>query len=309
MRACSRPCRTISTRSIFSAASRRSRARSGEAQRLFSAAVKANPRAPQAWSNLGQALHALKRAAEALECLDKARALAPDDVDHPQPARQCAARVSSAGTTRWPNSRQCSARAPQHVEARINCGLAHAALGVPELALGRIRCGAHARARPSGRALQSRRRADQAWPLRRGGRRQRPRCLRPRPSMPRPGSIAARRWRSSTVSTRPSPSYGKALAQCDKDHADAHFNKALALLTLGDYRRGFDEYEWRWRRTGMLPQKSRGRPLWLGEYPLARKTDSAARRAGTRRYHPVCALCAACSPRPAPRSCSKCSPN
>ena len=66
-------------------------------------------------------------------------------------------------------------------------------------------------------------------------------------------------------------SYGKALA-LRKDDADAHFNAALALLTLGDYRRGFEEYEWRWRRTGMPPQKSRGRPLWLGEYPLARKT-------------------------------------
>ncbi len=35
----------------------------GEAHRLFNAAVKANPRAPQGWSNLGQALHALKRSA------------------------------------------------------------------------------------------------------------------------------------------------------------------------------------------------------------------------------------------------------
>ena len=52
----------------------------GEAHTLFRAAVKANPRAPGGWSNLGQALHALKRGSEALECLDKARALAPDDV-------------------------------------------------------------------------------------------------------------------------------------------------------------------------------------------------------------------------------------
>jgi len=48
--------------------------------------------------------------------------------------------------------------------------------------------------------------------------------------------------------------------------------EALALLTLGDYRRGFEKYEWRWRRSGMDAQKSRGRPLWLGDYPLARKT-------------------------------------
>ncbi len=66
-------------------------------------------------------------------------------------------------------------------------------------------------------------------------------------------------------------SYDKAIA-LKKDYADAHFNAAQALLTLGDYRRGFDEYEWRWRRIGMAAPKSRSRPLWRGEYPLARKT-------------------------------------
>src|SRR3984957_8404591 len=53
----------------------------GESHRLFNAAVKANPAAPQGLSNLVQALHALKRGGEALECLDKALALAPNDGD------------------------------------------------------------------------------------------------------------------------------------------------------------------------------------------------------------------------------------
>jgi hypothetical protein len=67
-------------------------------------------------------------------------------------------------------------------------------------------------------------------------------------------------------------SYSKALA-IRKDYADAHFNQALALLTIGDFRRGFEQYEWRWRRTGMPAQgRSYGRPLWLGEYPLQRST-------------------------------------
>jgi len=67
-------------------------------------------------------------------------------------------------------------------------------------------------------------------------------------------------------------SFGKAIA-LQKDYADAHFNRALALLTVGDLRRGFAEYEWRWKRTGMTDAR-RGyrRPLWLGEYSLARKT-------------------------------------
>ena len=67
-------------------------------------------------------------------------------------------------------------------------------------------------------------------------------------------------------------SYGRAV-EIQKDYADAHFNQALALLTIGDFRRGFAKYEWRWRRTGMpAERRGHGRPLWLGEYPLQRKT-------------------------------------
>lgn len=43
-------------------------------------------------------------------------------------------------------------------------------------------------------------------------------------------------------------------------------------MTLGDYRRGFQKYEARWLRTGMPRRRSFGKALWLGEYPLARKT-------------------------------------
>jgi tetratricopeptide (TPR) repeat protein len=57
-----------------------------------------------------------------------------------------------------------------------------------------------------------------------------------------------------------------------KGHADAAHNAALSRLTLGDYRRGFVQHEARWERTGMPPRRRLGKPLWLGEYPLARKT-------------------------------------
>ncbi len=59
----------------------------------------------------------------------------------------------------------------------------------------------------------------------------------------------------------------------EKDHPDAHHNAAMSLLMLGEYRRGFEEFEWRWKRSGMSARRrSLGKPLWLGEYPLARKT-------------------------------------
>ena len=78
----------------------------GEAHRLLSAAVRINPRAPPAWLNLGEVLHALKRNKEALECFDKARALAPDDVDilNRHANALFSARVGRA--RRWPSSRR-----------------------------------------------------------------------------------------------------------------------------------------------------------------------------------------------------------
>jgi hypothetical protein len=66
--------------------------------------------------------------------------------------------------------------------------------------------------------------------------------------------------------------FDKAIA-LQKDYADAHFNRALSLLTLGDLGSGFAQYEWRWKRSGMSDtRRGYGKPLWLGEYPLARKT-------------------------------------
>jgi tetratricopeptide (TPR) repeat protein len=241
----------------------------GEAQRLFGAAVKANPRAPQAWSNLGQAHYALKRLPEALECFDKARALAPEDADI---LYQHANALLSLDRPReaLAEFQAVLARVPQHIEARINSGLAQAALGSNELALAEfeaalallphhpiahfnrgvalLQLGRYADAiAANDRALAAMRDHIGAW-INRG---------RALSQLRRLDEAAA--------------SYGEVLAR-RKDQADAHFNLALALLTLGQYRRGFEEYEWRWRRTGIPPQKSRGRPLWLGEYPLHRKT-------------------------------------
>ena len=102
-------------------------------------------------------------------------------------------------------------------------------------------------------------------------------------------------------------SYGKARA-AGKDHADIQFSEALALLTLGDYRSGFEKYESRWRRNGMPAPQSRGGPLWLGEYPLARKSVLLHAEQGLGDTISSPAMCRSW-PRPAPRSCSKCRAN
>jgi tetratricopeptide (TPR) repeat protein len=47
------------------------------------------------------------------------------------------------------------------------------------------------------------------------------------------------------------------------DHAEAHRNRAMARLARGDFARGWDEYEWRWRCRGRIPPRFT-RPPWDG---------------------------------------------
>ena len=241
----------------------------GEAERLFRAAVKVNPRAAGGWSNLGQALYALKRRDEALACLDKARALAPDDIvvlnQHANVLFGLDRPNEALGEFQTVLARQ-----PRHVEARLGCGLAQAALGFPDLALAEFDAAlALAPGHPllqynRGVALLKLGRYAEALAMNDGA----------LAALPEHVGALINRGRALAQLNRldeATASYDRVIAR-HKDHADAHFNKALALLTRGDYRAGFAGYEWRWRRTGMPAQKSRGRPLWRGEYPLARKT-------------------------------------
>src|SRR2546425_1153985 len=67
-------------------------------------------------------------------------------------------------------------------------------------------------------------------------------------------------------------SYERALA-LKPDYASAHWNLADCLLLLGDFARGWQEYEWRWK----LEQRENARrdfqqPLWLGGEALAGRT-------------------------------------
>jgi tetratricopeptide (TPR) repeat protein len=243
--------------------------RMGEAHRLLTAAIKINPQVPQAWANLGHVLNALKRHQEALDCYDKARALAPDDVDI---LNSRANALLSLGRTAdaLAEFAQVLARAPQHPEARINSGIAHAALGRAEEAIAEFdRALSIVPGHPSGHynrgvalhelgryadAVEAHDKALAAAPEHPGAWFSRGRAL-----------AALNRYDDAIAS------YGRAVT-LRKDDADVHFMESLALLTQGDYQRGFEKYEWRWRRTGMPAQKSRGRPLWLGDYPLARKT-------------------------------------
>ena len=243
--------------------------RVGEAHRLLSAAVKLNPRAPQGWANLGQVLHQLKQDQDALACFDKALALQPDDIGI---LTNRANALLSLGRTEEALAafRQILARVPQHPEARLNSGIAHAALGALDEAVAEFD---HALTLVPGHPAAHFNRGVALYDLGRyaDAVAAHDSALKAAPDhtgalLNRGRALAALNRFDDAIA-----SYGKAHA-LRKDDADVHFMESLALLTLGDYRRGFEKYEWRWRRGGMPEQKSRGRPLWRGDYSLARKT-------------------------------------
>ena len=242
----------------------------GEAYRLMSAALKLKPDAPDALVNLANVLHALKRDGEALGVLDKALALRPGDPDA----------LHYRGNTLLALARPAEALAcfdtvlthePRHIEALLNRGVALATLQRPQEALAAFGA-ALAVAPKHGGAHYNRGNALAAL-----GRNEEALAAFDRSLSLAPDHAAAwnNRGRALQALNRCAEaveSYDRALA-LQKDYADAHFNRALALLTLGDLPRGFADYEWRWKRSGMTDTRRnyRGR-LWLGEYPIAGKT-------------------------------------
>lgn len=60
--------------------------------------------------------------------------------------------------------------------------------------------------------------------------------------------------------------YARAL-ELAPDYPEVHWNRAFALLSDGRYREGWEEYEWRWRRSpaGRMPHPAYPQPNWTGE--------------------------------------------
>jgi len=240
----------------------------GEAFRLMSAALKINGRAPELLMNFANVLHALKRDAEALDCLDKALALRPGDLD------ALLNRGNALLTLGRPREALASfdavlTRNPRQADALLGRGAAYAALGRPGPALAdfdvALVLGHPGASYNRGNALAELGRYAEAVAAF-------DRALGAAPNHApawnnRGNALTALKRHSEAVE-----SFGKAIA-LQRDYADAHLNRALALLVLGDWPRGFQEYEWRWQRSGMTDtRRGYGKPLWLGEYPLARKT-------------------------------------
>jgi hypothetical protein len=240
-----------------------------EAYRLMSAAVAVQPRSADALVLLGHSLRALKRDDEALRCFERALALEPDHVDalglrgdvllsrqRAEEALRCFDQILKS--------------APEHAEARASRGVALALLERTEEGLAEFDA-VLARAPQHPMALYNRANA-----LASLGRYAESLAVFDRVVALLPQHVLAWNNRGNSLSALKRhadaiTSFARAIA-LQPDFADAHFNQSLALLARGDYGRGFAAYEWRWKRAGMPARRNYGRPLWLGEFPLARKT-------------------------------------
>jgi tetratricopeptide (TPR) repeat protein len=245
------------------------RGQAGEAHRLISAALKSNPRMTDAWVNLGIALRTLKRDQEALASFDKALAVAPAD----------AGALNERGNALLGLGRpsealdafdRALAMAPGHPQAQLNRGIALATLARHQEAVAAFDVAMMAS--PGNPVLHYNR----GTSLSALGRHAEAIAAYDHALASAPNHVQALNNRGIALQAlnrhhEALASYDRAL-ELKKDYADAHFNRALALLTIGDFRSGLVDYEWRWRRAGMPERRGHGRPLWLGEYPLQRKT-------------------------------------
>jgi tetratricopeptide (TPR) repeat protein len=59
-------------------------------------------------------------------------------------------------------------------------------------------------------------------------------------------------------------SFNRAIA-LNPELAEAHWNKSLTCLSLGDFERGWQGYEWRWKRDGEFKPRGFTQPQWRGE--------------------------------------------
>ena len=234
--------------------------RMGEAFRLMSAALKINANAPDAWSNFANVLRALRQHEQALDAIERALALRSGD-----PALTQQRGAALIALDRMSDARLCLeavvAREPRQAEAWLNLGVARAALGDSAEALAAFDTALRLSPRSAethynrgtallalGRYQEALAALDQALALA-------PDHLKALINKGRALQQLARHNEAIAC-------FEMAIAR-DGKFADAHFNLTMSLLSSGDLARGFREYEWRWKRTGMTAPKF-AKPLWLG---------------------------------------------
>lgn len=212
------------------------RHRLAEALRLLGAALKANPVSSEAMSNLGLALHTAGHYDEAISRYRNALQLEPDQPEF----------LYNLGNSYLELGRYDEAVAsydaalaakPDHVGALVNRGNTQLRLNAPLAALANY---------------------DAARGL-----------------MPRHPQILTNRGHTLRRLDRPAEALAEfsAAIKSAPDFAEAHFEAAMAHITLGDFDAGWKAYEWRWKAGAFARQRrSLQAPLWLGDRPVAGKT-------------------------------------
>jgi len=243
--------------------------RMGEAYRLMATALGINAQAADAWVNFANVLHALGRDAEALEALERALQLRPGD---PEILRLRGDTLIALGRAREAIEAfdRVLAAQPRNGEALNGRGAARAALGKAREALADFDA-ALALAPDHPGALYNRGRALLELDRPHEALASFERALRVTPANAQAWNNRGRALQALNRHAEAVASFDEAVAR-DRRYADAYSNRALSRLALGDYARGFADYEWRWKRSGMSDPRGKYRaPLWLGEYPLARR--------------------------------------
>src|SRR5436190_1200340 len=238
--------------------------RAGEAYRLIAAALEVQPRSADALTNFGLALRAMNRNPDALARF--ALALAPDHLEA-RNNRGLLLLIERRAAEALACFDEVLRLAPRHL-ARINRANALAELGRPTEALAEYdRALATFPDHPG--ALFNRGSALLAMG----------RHLEAIAAFDRTIAIVpqhAQAWNNRATALYALNRHAEALTSCAqalaarKDYADAHHNEALCLLAIGDFARGLPKYEWRLRAGNSQP-RALGKPLWRGEYPIARK--------------------------------------
>jgi tetratricopeptide (TPR) repeat protein len=243
--------------------------RASEAERLLRHVVRQAPDHAEALHCLGIALHAQRQTAQALGFLDRSLRLRPDN------AKAENNRAHALNALRRPlEALACLDRAlalqPGDAELHYNRGNTLMALNRNDAALEEFR-----------RATALNADLHQAWQnmgivLTRLGQLQEALAVyetllrQPRAGAAVPELRANRAGTLDQLNRR-----ADALADCDAAIAEdprlalAHYNASVVCLGMGDYERGWREWEWRWQAPEFWPHRPKWRqPTWLGQEDL-----------------------------------------
>jgi tetratricopeptide (TPR) repeat protein len=239
-----------------------------QAVAYFERALRLRPDSVEILNNLGAALHDQGRVDEAVACYARAAALAPDPV---QALTNLGAALCDRGEPEEAAAQfeRALALRGDHIEALNGLGIAlrqqgrmDAAIAQFELALalGPGRAETH---NNLALALEDLGRLDEAVAHYEHSLRLGPEQAETHNNL---GNALEHQGRFAAAMS----SYARGLA-LKPDYAEVHYNRGLLLLLLGDYERGWAEYEWRWRCKDNPDTREFGRPKWVGE-PIEKRT-------------------------------------